>query len=298
MFVIVFSVATMVFESFPHYSYNEAGDENLVAKGHFFILETICIMIFTLEYGARWYCVPEKCSFMMQPMNVIDFLAIAPYYLELLFIAIQVGASDVRMLRLLRLARVFRVLKLVKYNRSIAVAMQALMQSTDIFFLMIFMLTLLCVVFASFEFNFEEPSKNDDSMFAPVEKFASIPIAMWWCIVTVMMVGYGDMFPVTVVGKLCASICIVVGILIMALPISVIGSNFSRVWEEYEETLRKEEKARQAARVLTPEEMDELEREKIERINIHYKLGPALMRYLEYLGLSCLNHFHLIITAR
>jgi len=128
---------------------------------------------------------------------------------------------------------------------------------------MLFMLTILCIVFASFQYNFEWNAASTPQR-TPATEFVSIPMAMWWCIVTVMMVGYGDMYPVTVTGKLCASVCIVVGILIMALPISVIGSNFSRVWEEFEEKLRLDKRERDALIELTPEEHMEKQRKHIE----------------------------------
>lgn len=262
MFIILFSVTQMIVESLPQYNYNADGSKNTQAEGRFFVLESICIAIFTVDYGIRFYCTHDKKSFVVEGMNVIDFLAIVPYYISLV-LSPFVDVSQISQLRLLRLARVLRVLKLARYNRSIAVALDALTQSTHIFALMLFMLTILCIVFASFQYNFEYEAKSRNP---PATAFESIPMAMWWCIVTVMMVGYGDMYPVTVAGKLCASVCIVVGILIMALPISVIGSNFSRVWEEFEEKLRMEAKEREAAIVLTPEQRLEKQRKHIEAV--------------------------------
>jgi voltage-gated potassium channel Kch len=261
MLVIAFSVMTMIVESLPSLTYNDTGEIDEGRKDMFFAMETVCIIIFTLEYVIRFYCVPNKLNFVMQPMNVVDICAIAPYYITMVLSSV-VDVSKLRVFRLLRIIRVFRVLKLAKYNRSLSVAIQALTDSTDMFGLMIFMLLVLCILFASFEYNFE--------MYEPDSVFVSIPAAMWWCIVTVMMVGYGDMFPQTVAGKFVASGCIVVGILIMALPISVIGSNFSRTWEKYEAKMRDEQKLLDAQRVLTPEETESIEsrkREEVEEMN-------------------------------
>merc|ERR1711904_354520 len=97
---------------------------------------------------------------------------------------------------------------------------------------MLFLLWILCIVFASFEYNFEEGGKDPWDGPTP---FISIPAAMWWCIVTVMMVGYGDMVPTTIPGMITAGLCIVIGIMLMALPISVIGTNFSQAWDNRKE---------------------------------------------------------------
>jgi len=261
MFVIIFSVCTMIAESVPQYVHNEDGSDNTDAYFRFWILETVCIIIFTLEFGVRFYCYPHKCQMLMQPMNIVDVLAIAPYYLDLVLSAF-VDVSDLKILRLLRLIRVFRVLKLAKYNRSLAVAIQALSESTDMFGLMIFMLLILCILFASFEYNFEYEKSSDAAT-----AFSSIPHAMWWCHVTVMMVGYGDMFPVTVEGKIVASGCIVVGILIMALPISVIGSNFSRTWSQYEAKVREEQKEIEKNMPLSEYEKIVKEQQQLDNLN-------------------------------
>merc|ERR1711998_360104 len=131
-----------------------------------------------------------------------------------------------------RLVRVFRVFKLSKHNKDIQTCFNALYESRAIFGLMLFLLWILCIVFASFEYNFEEGGEDPWGGESP---FISIPAAMWWCIVTVMMVGYGDMIPTTIPGMITAGLCIVIGIMLMALPISVIGTNFSQAWDNRRE---------------------------------------------------------------
>jgi len=277
MGVIVLSVITMVVESLPQYAHNPDGEINKEAEAVFFKLEAVFIAIFTAEFLTRFYCVPEKCRMLAQPMNIVDVLAIAPFYITLILAAI-VDTSQLKILRLLRIIRVFRVLKLAKYNRSLAVAIQALTDSTDMFGLMIFMLVVLCILFASFAYNFEMDETESPT------RFESIPAAMWWCIVTVMMVGYGDMFPTTVAGKLVASGCIVVGILIMALPISVIGSNFSRTWEKYEAKVREEQKLLEAQKVLTNEEILAIETRKYDEV---IKIKDETTSHLTKFGVCC-----------
>merc|ERR1711934_189836 len=169
-------------------------------------------------------------------MNVIDLVAILPFYVELVCDAAGVSV-DISILRLLRVVRIFRVFKLSKYSTNIQLCATVMIDSKDSLGLMVFMLSIVGVVFSSFEFFCEKGTwdeslgyyVNDDGMRS---RYDSIPATMWWCVVTVMTVGYGDLAPITVPGKLVAAGAMVCAIVIMALPISVVGSNFSRAWSE------------------------------------------------------------------
>lgn len=222
MIAILLSVIALLLESLPELEHGACCKDTAFLV--FSINEAICIAIFTIEYMIRFYAARDKPAFAKQPMNMVDLVAIIPFYLELM--ASSLGSISI--LRLFRLVRVFRVFKLSKHNKAINVCFSALYESRAIFGLMIFLLAILSIVFGSFEYNFEEGGLDPWGKPTP---FVSIPAAMWWCITTVMMVGYGDMIPVSIPGKFCASTCIVVGIMVMALPISVIGTNFSRAWD-------------------------------------------------------------------
>merc|ERR1711934_1274424 len=169
-------------------------------------------------------------------MNVIDLVAILPFYVELVCDAAGVSV-DISILRLLRVVRIFRVFKLSKYSTNIQLCATVMIDSKDSLGLMVFMLSIVGVVFASFEFYCEKGTWNDQLGYYVNDDgnrsyFDSIPATMWWCVVTVMTVGYGDLYPITVPGKLVAAGAMVCAIVIMALPISVVGSNFSRAWSE------------------------------------------------------------------
>jgi len=187
-------------------------------------------------------------------MNLIDLIAIAPFFIDLIIVVVGSGSDGaLKMLRLFRLARVFRIFKLSRYNSSITLCATAMYESKDTLGLMGFMLSILVIVFSSFIFFFEEGSKNeslgikeitDEICMSPANttgactsesQFVSIPGAMWWTIVTVMTVGYGDMYPLTNAGRVIASILMLCSIIVLALPISVIGANFSRAWMERKE---------------------------------------------------------------
>lgn len=218
--------------------------------GKFFIgIEWTSSIVFTIEYGCKFYAVTEKCKFVRQPMNIIDLVAILPFYVELICSAVGVDV-DISILRLLRVVRIFRVFKLSKYSTNIQLCATVMIESRDSLGLMVFMLSIVAVVFSSFEFFCEKGTWNSELGYyiddnGNRSKFDSIPATMWWCVVTVMTVGYGDLFPITVPGKIVAAGAMVCAIVIMALPISVVGSNFSRAWSEAKANEEKRTEAQQ-----------------------------------------------------
>lgn len=229
---IVTSTLTIILESIPDL-------DNDQAKRDFFIVECICIAVFSIEYLVRIIVVEEKCNFVVQPMNLVDAVAIMPFYIDLLLLMFGQSADDIRLLRLFRLARIFRIFKLSKHSSGVKICATAIIESKDTLGLMVFMLSIIVIVFASFAFFFEKGEWDEKQqvylMDNEVSKFMSIPAAMWWTMVTVMTVGYGDMVPVTTGGHFMAAISMVCSIVIMALPISVIGANFSRAWMDHKE---------------------------------------------------------------
>jgi len=266
---IFVSIIAIVIETLPSLRENDSA-------GKFFIgVETFSTAIFTIEYLFKFYAIeppPEpppkpaededakpkpvaaavqeeeeeveplthcqaRCRWMRQPMEIVDLVAIAPFYIELVCTLIGIDVSAISILRLLRVVRIFRVFKLSKYSSNIQLCASVMVDSRDSLGLMVFMLAIVSVVFSSFEF-FCEKGTWDDNLGYYIDdngnrsRFDSIPATIWWCVVTVMTVGYGDLYPITVGGKLVASGAMVCAIVIMALPISVVGSNFSRAWSE------------------------------------------------------------------
>lgn len=230
---IIISTITIILESLPDMQSSED-------KDNFYIVEIICIAVFTLEYAIRIIAVVDKCGFVIEPMNVIDLVAILPFYLDLIMAAFGMDADDLSLLRLLRLFRIFRIFKLSKYSSGIKICASAIIESKDTLGLMIFMCSISVCIFANFEYYFESGEWNvaqqrylySDGKPSP---FFSVPASMWWTVVSVMTVGYGDMTPVTWEGQIVAALTMVCSIVILALPISVIGANFSRKWMESKE---------------------------------------------------------------
>jgi voltage-gated potassium channel len=196
--------------------------------------EIFSVGIFTVEYAARvWSCVADpryrgrvggRIRFALSPMAVIDLLAILPSFLTF-------TALDLRSLRVLRLFRIFRLAKLGRYSSSLQLIGKVFLNKKEELIITGMVLAMLVVMAASLIYFAE----ND----AQPEKFPDIPTTMWWAVVTLTTVGYGDVYPVTAAGRLFASLIAVLGIGMVALPAGIIGSSFV-------EELQKRKRSRQS----------------------------------------------------
>jgi hypothetical protein len=229
----------------------------------FFIIECVCIAAFTAEYVLKLLCAPKLVPFIISPLNLVDFISILPFYLEQ---AVSGGGlSSTRIFRTIRLVRVFRVLKLGGRFGKIQVVANSMAESVDMLAMMMFLLALTVVIFSTLIFFAERGVYYEDidlwsrktdiscdanalegtellladgkTLIEGCERtetpFKSIPDSFWWCIVTLMTVGYGDEMPITGEGKLVACCAMLASVLLLALPISVIGTEFTQQWMDY-----------------------------------------------------------------
>uniref|UniRef100_H3CM69 Potassium voltage-gated channel, shaker-related subfamily, member 7 n=1 Tax=Tetraodon nigroviridis TaxID=99883 RepID=H3CM69_TETNG len=194
-----------------------------VFQDPFFIVETICICWFSFELIMRFTCSPSKMSFFKDVMNIIDFGAILPYFVtlgtELAKDNDTSPTTSLAIIRVIRLVRVFRIFKLSRHSKGLQILGQTLRASMRELGLLIFFLFIGVILFSS-AIYFAEADHNNTA-------FISIPHAFWWAVVTMTTVGYGDMYPQTVWGKLVGSMCAIAGVLTISLPVPVIVSNFS-----------------------------------------------------------------------
>ena len=199
-----------------------------------FSLELCCIVWFTVEYSVRLLSSPRKIKFVTSFLNLVDLLAIVPYFVIL---AINSGgeATPLSVLRVVRLVRVFRIFKLSRHSMSLQILGNTLKASIRELGMLIFFLCLGILVFSSAlyyaETNTSTTTVNgvDSSLYGhntTNDTFESIPDAFWYSVVTMTTVGYGDKTPTTLVGKLIGSLCAITGVLTLALPVPVIVSNF------------------------------------------------------------------------
>ncbi|KAG7522782.1 potassium voltage-gated channel subfamily D member 2-like isoform X2 [Solea senegalensis] len=187
----------------------------------FFCLDTACVMIFTVEYLLRLIAAPSRYKFMKSVMSVIDVVAIMPYYIGLVMTDNdQLSGAFVT----LRVFRVFRIFKFSRHSAGLRILGYTLKSCASELGFLLFSLTMAIIIFATVMFYAEKGS--------PASKFTSIPAAFWYTIVTMTTLGYGDMVPKTIVGKVFGSICSLSGVLVIALPVPVIVSNFSRIYHQ------------------------------------------------------------------
>ncbi|XP_030230143.1 potassium voltage-gated channel subfamily A member 2 [Gadus morhua] len=193
----------------------------------FFILETLCIIWFSFEFLVRLFACPSKAGFFGDIMNIIDIVAIIPYFITLATELMEKPedgmagqqAMSLAILRVIRLVRVFRIFKLSRHSKGLQILGQTLKASMRELGLLIFFLFIGVILFSSAVY-FAEADE-------PVSQFESIPDAFWWAVVSMTTVGYGDMVPTTIGGKIVGSLCAIAGVLTIALPVPVIVSNFN-----------------------------------------------------------------------
>ena len=211
----LFNVLAVIFESV-----DEVG---LRYAAYFEVFEVFSVIVFSAEYALRiWSCtenpqgthrgaVADRLRYVLSPMAIIDFLAIAPFYLSMLF------AIDLRFLRVFRL---LRLLKLTRYSPAIEMLGRVLHnERRALFSALLIMLVLL--VFASSLMHLIEHEAQPDA-------FGSIPAAMWWAVVTLTTVGYGDAAPITPLGQLLGGFVTILGVGTFALPAGILASGFAQ----------------------------------------------------------------------
>ncbi|WNJ99782.1 cyclic nucleotide-gated ion channel [Thalassospiraceae bacterium LMO-JJ14] len=190
----------------------------------FQVFEMLTICIFTFEYLLRiWVSVEHgpvarhgafigRLRFAMGPYLLIDLLAIAPVYLSLLFPVVD--------LRVLRIFRLLRLLKLARYSPALHTLTRVLVAERHALGAALVVMMGLLVLCSTLVFHFEHDVQP--------EKFSSIPAAMWWGLATLTTVGYGDVVPITLFGKIIGGMMMVFGLGMFALPLGIVASAFSR----------------------------------------------------------------------
>ena len=180
--------------------------------------EWLFTLLFTIEYALRLYCVNRPLKYATSFFGVVDLLAILPTYFSMLL----PGSQYLLVIRILRVLRVFRVFKLVQYLGEARLLIQALRASQRKITVFLFtVLTLVCI-FGSLMYLIEDAASG----------FTSIPRSVYWAIVTLTTVGYGDISPQTHIGQLVASVIMIIGYSILAVPTGIVTVELSQAFKK------------------------------------------------------------------
>lgn len=201
--LILFSIVIVMVES---------DDTILPEHDYWFVIaEWLVTSLFTFEYFLRIWIVDKPRKYIFSFFGIIDLLAILPTYLGLL-----VGGTQMLIVvRALRLIRIFRVLKLTRYVKEASVLWSALVTSRNKIGVFLFVVLILVTILGTIMYIVENPHN---------EGFRSIPQSLYWAIVTLTTVGYGDIAPVTVLGKFIAGFIMITGYAILAVPTGIVTS--------------------------------------------------------------------------
>ena len=178
------------------------------------IVEWFFTILFTVEYLLRLWCVRKPRGYALSFFGVVDLLAVLPSYFSLLIPGAQVSI----VVRILRVVRIFRILKLVQYMGGTRVLVNAVRRSRFRIAVFLIAVSTVVTILGSFMYLIESPEAG----------FTSIPRSVYWAIVTLTTVGYGDIIPVTVLGQFMASLLMLLGYALIAVPMGLIISESTR----------------------------------------------------------------------
>ncbi|AZQ43377.1 ion transporter [Nonlabens ponticola] len=212
--LIVSNVISIILESYASLR-GEYGDL-------FFGFEVFSVVVFTIEYVVRIYVAPidypsvnnlqARIRFLKSGYGIIDLLAILPFYLPFVLIL------DLRILRILRLIRLLRIFKIGRHSKALRTILEVLKETRSELSITFFVAFVMLLLSSTLMYYFENEVQP--------ENFASIGHAFWWAIATLTTVGYGDVYPVTPIGKILAGVTALIGIGFLALPTGIISSAF------------------------------------------------------------------------
>jgi voltage-gated potassium channel len=211
--LILLNIVALILETLPNLGPR--------ARRGFFAFEAFSVAVFSVEYLLRvWSCTASpdyrhplwgRLRFALTPMALIDLMAILPFYVP------AVGL-DLRFIRAFRLLRVFRILKLGRYSSALSTLARIVRRRKEELAGAALILLLLLIIASSLIYYAEHDAQP--------ELFSSIPATMWWGIITITTIGYGDMYPVTTAGRCLTAVIAVLGIGMFALPTSILGAAF------------------------------------------------------------------------
>lgn len=205
IYAICLSVAALMAESIA--------SVKLRYGSELFVIEWVFTLIFTVEYIVRIYVSPRPGAYIKSFYGVVDLLSVVPTYLSLLV----PGANYLLVVRLARVLRVFRVLKLARYISEANVLVRSLLLARRKIAVFFFVVLVLSTIFGSVMYVVEGPANG----------FTSIPKSIYWTVVTITTVGYGDITPQSVIGQMVATVAMLTGYSIIAVPTGIVTAELA-----------------------------------------------------------------------
>lgn len=258
---VVISTIALIMSTLPDLKIknnNNGTDEEIIEIDHpvFEFTEVICIMYFTVEYLVRLWSAPVKSDFLLNSLNIIDFISIAPFYVS---ISIKFISSSLfkqskhirKLFTLFRVLRILRIFKLARHSKGLKAFGKTMKMSINELGILFTFLGIAVLLFSSLAYFAEKDEMNT--------MYTSIPASFWWAIITITTVGYGDMYPSTTLGRIVAVVCCICGILVLAMPIPVIIDNFRQIIldQEIEEKVLKYKNMRIQKEIYCAQQKDE-----------------------------------------
>ncbi|KAJ0026510.1 hypothetical protein NQD34_017510 [Periophthalmus magnuspinnatus] len=227
--VVLTSIIAMCVHSMPEFQQHDDNDK-LIEDPVLAILEEICIACFSAEFIIRLIVAPSRRKFLGNPLNIIDVASILPFYATLDLETADEDAEENedienvgKVVQVLRLMRVLRILKLARHSIGLRALGATIRHSYHEVGLLLLFLSVGISIFSALIYFAEKEDQDAD--------LGTIPSGWWWATITMTTVGYGDTCPVTLPGKIVATLCIICGLLVVALPITIIFNKFSKYYQ-------------------------------------------------------------------
>ncbi|CAE1285498.1 Potassium voltage-gated channel subfamily A member 10 [Acanthosepion pharaonis] len=248
------------------------------------IIDIVCLIFFTLEFVLRLTCAPKRVKFFFSFLNMVDLVALLPDYIEVIVINHVHNdsvSSIMHYITILRLIRILRIFRLIRHVSGLWVMMYTLKASLEELMLMCVFLLVGMVIFASLIF------------FVGEEQFDTIPISLWWALITMTTVGYGDMYPTKNLGYVVGTFCALAGLLMIGFTVPIIVNHFVLFYTHLQSALRAEKRQKIDLKEKEEElklfagreesQKEEVSKDKEIEIGEHADAPPSYSRFMDSL---------------
>jgi len=264
-------------------------------RNFFWVADLIFVIFFSIELVIRFWASDNREGFALQPLNVIDLVALIPFYIEFLVWMFFVSAHSNEVFRALQTIRILRFIRVGKFSAQMQFISEGLLRSVQSFLLMAYMLAAGLLLCSSCLFVLERGewdskkgcfARENEVFFSGCSPFESVPMSAWWAITTMTTVGFGDAYPLTAPGRIAAGCTMVLGLLTVAIPTTVLSVEFAIAYKQQ----LKEKKDYKVRKSLIHRTKDELIlHTSMQKLNILIDKFQDHLPYLKHLVMADLE---------